>query len=86
LNGFSLRRDELRIDPGWLPRFCSAIAWPLEGLSGVAGVLTLYHYDSDAFTRDHLRILLAIGSKAGLTFENALCDSGRCQTSATTDR
>jgi diguanylate cyclase (GGDEF)-like protein len=41
-------------------------------VSGVAGVLTLYHADADAFTRDHLRILEAISSKAGLAIENAL--------------
>jgi diguanylate cyclase (GGDEF)-like protein len=38
----------------------------------VVGVLTLYHADADAFTRDHLRILQAISSKAGLAIENAL--------------
>ena len=41
-------------------------------MAGVAGVLTLYHADADAFTRDHLRILQAISSKAGLAIENAL--------------
>jgi len=35
-------------------------------------VLTLYHAEADAFTRDHLRILQAISSKAGLAVENAL--------------
>ena len=38
----------------------------------MAGVLTLYHADADAFTRDHLRILQAISSKAGIALENAL--------------
>ncbi|MDQ6705905.1 MAG: GGDEF domain-containing protein, partial [Acidobacteriota bacterium] len=50
----------------------SAISVPLEGIDGVVGVLSLYHADADAFTQDHLRILLAISSKAGLTLENAL--------------
>jgi diguanylate cyclase (GGDEF)-like protein len=59
-------------DPGRFSRLRSALAVPLEGLTGVAGVLTLYHADADAFTRDHLRILLAISAKAGLAIENAL--------------
>ena len=59
-------------DPGKCSRLRSALAVPLEGLTGVAGVLTLYHADADAFTRDHLRILQAISSKAGLAIENAL--------------
>jgi diguanylate cyclase (GGDEF)-like protein/putative nucleotidyltransferase with HDIG domain len=59
-------------DPEKCSRLRSALAVPLEGVSGVAGVLTLYHADADAFTRDHLRILQAISSKAGLAIENAL--------------
>ena len=59
-------------DPGKFSRLRSALAVPLEGVSGVAGVLTLYHADADAFTRDHLRILQAISSKAGLAIENAI--------------
>ncbi len=59
-------------DPGRFSRLRSALAVPLEGLTGVAGVLTLYHADADAFTRDHLRILLAISAKAGVAIENAL--------------
>jgi diguanylate cyclase (GGDEF)-like protein len=59
-------------DPSKFSRMRSALAVPLEGLGGVAGVLTLYHADADAFTRDHLRILQAISSKAGIAIENAL--------------
>ena len=59
-------------DPGKFSNLRSALAVPLEGLAGVAGVLTLYHADADAFTRDHLRILQAISSKAGIALENAL--------------
>ncbi len=59
-------------DPGKLSQLRSALAVPLEGVTGVAGVLTLYHADADAFTRDHLRILQAISAKAGLAIENAL--------------
>ncbi len=50
----------------------SALAVPLEGLNGVLGVLSLYHAAADAFTKDHLRILLAISSKVALSIENAL--------------
>ena len=59
-------------DPSKFSRLRSALAVPLEGLAGVAGVLTLYHAEADAFTRDHLRILQAISSKAGIALENAL--------------
>lgn len=50
----------------------SALAVPLEGVNDVMGVLALYHADRDAFTKDHLRVLLAINSKIGLSIENAL--------------
>ena len=59
-------------DPGKFSHLRSALAVPLEGLAGVAGVLTLYRSEADAFTREHLRILQAISSKAGLALENAL--------------
>lgn len=50
----------------------SAIAVPLVGVDGVVGVLSLYHGETSAFTREHLRLLLAISSKAARTIENAL--------------
>ena len=59
-------------DPRKFSKLRSALSVPLEGLSGVLGVLTLYHGERDAFTRDHLRILLAISSKVALAVENAL--------------
>ena len=59
-------------DPSKFSRLRSALSVPLEGIVGVAGVLTLYRAESDAFTRDHLRILQAISSKAGVAIENAL--------------
>jgi diguanylate cyclase (GGDEF)-like protein/putative nucleotidyltransferase with HDIG domain len=71
-------------DPGKLSRLRSALAVPLEGAAGVAGILTLYHADADAFTRDHLRILQAISAKAGLAIENAL-RYRQVQDSAVTD-
>ncbi len=66
------------VEPGYLndpARFStlrSAMAVPLEGLTGVIGVLALYRAEKDAFTSDHLRILLAVSSKMALSIENAL--------------
>lgn len=62
----------------------SALAVPLEGVNGTVGVLTLYQSEKDAFTRDHLRILLAISGKVALSVENAL-KYRQVETSATTD-
>src|SRR5438445_621379 len=50
----------------------SAISVPLMSLTGVLGVLTLYRTQPDAFTHDHLRVLMAIHSKVALSIENAL--------------
>ncbi len=50
----------------------SALSVPLFGATNLAGVLTLYQAERDAFTQDHLRILLAIAPKIGLAVENAL--------------
>jgi diguanylate cyclase (GGDEF)-like protein/putative nucleotidyltransferase with HDIG domain len=62
----------------------SVLAVPLEGLSGVVGVLALYRAEQDAFAVDHLRILLAISAKIGLSVENAL-KYQQAEDSATTD-
>ncbi len=59
-------------DPTKFSQLRSALAVPLEGTGGVVGVLTLYHSDRDAFTKDHLRILLAINGKIAISIENAL--------------
>jgi diguanylate cyclase (GGDEF)-like protein len=66
------------VEPGYLnnpAKFSilrSALAVPLEGMNGVAGVLTLYHARADAFSKDQLRILSGISSKVGLSIENTL--------------
>ncbi len=60
------------------------ISVPLEGVSGVLGVLSLYKAEADAFTQDHLRVLLAISSKVALSIENAL-KYQQAESSATTD-
>jgi diguanylate cyclase (GGDEF)-like protein/putative nucleotidyltransferase with HDIG domain len=62
----------------------SALVVPLEGLNGVVGVLAMYQTSRDAFTPDHLRILLAVASKVALSVENAL-KYQQAESSATTD-
>ncbi len=71
-------------DPSKFSTLRSALSLPLEGVNGVAGVLTLYRLAADAFSRDNLRILLAISSKVGLSLENALKYS-QLENTATTD-
>jgi len=78
------------VEPGYLndpTKFSvlrSALAAPLENAVGVIGVLALYHLGRDAFTKDHLRVLLAINPKVSLTVENAL-KFQQAAISATTD-
>jgi diguanylate cyclase (GGDEF)-like protein/putative nucleotidyltransferase with HDIG domain len=71
-------------DPAKFSRLRSALAVPLEGVNGILGVLALYKAEKDAFTKDHLRILLAISAKVALSVENAL-RYRQAETSATTD-
>ncbi len=78
------------VEPGYLndeTKFSTlqaALAVPLEGVQGVAGVLALYREARDSFTTDHLRILQALSSKLGLAIENAL-RFRQAESSATTD-
>lgn len=78
------------VEPGYLndaTKFStlrSAISVPLEGLNGVLGVLSLYKAEADAFTQDHLRVLLGISGKVALSIENAL-KYQQAENSATTD-
>ncbi len=71
-------------DPAKFSTLRSAVAVPLEGVNGVLGVLSLYHAERDAFSKDHLRILLAISSKIGMSIENAF-RFRQAESSATTD-
>ncbi|MDP8980341.1 MAG: diguanylate cyclase [Acidobacteriota bacterium] len=71
-------------DPAKFSTLRSALAVPLEGLNGVVGVLAVYHAEKDAFTSDHLRVLLALSSKVSLSIENAL-KFRQVESSATTD-
>jgi diguanylate cyclase (GGDEF)-like protein/putative nucleotidyltransferase with HDIG domain len=59
-------------DPSKFSSLRSALAVPLEGVAGIIGVLALYRSERDAFTSDHLRILLAVSGKMALAIENAL--------------
>lgn len=68
---------------GAAPLRC-ALAVPLESPEAIVGVLTLYHTGKEAFTSDHLRILLAIRSRIALAIENALRFQ-QAESSATTD-
>jgi diguanylate cyclase (GGDEF)-like protein/putative nucleotidyltransferase with HDIG domain len=71
-------------DPEKFSTLRSALAVPLEGVSGVIGVLALYRAENNAFTTDHLRILLAVSGKMALAIENAL-KYQQAESSATTD-
>jgi diguanylate cyclase (GGDEF)-like protein/putative nucleotidyltransferase with HDIG domain len=84
LNGNPSVESGYLSDPTKFSTLRSAVAVPLEGVAGIVGVLALYHADRDAFTKDHLRILLAISSKIALSIENAL-RFRQVETSATTD-
>lgn len=59
-------------DPSKFSTLQSALSVPLEGSDGLVGVLTLYKAEADAFTNDHLRILLSIVHKMAHAIENAL--------------
>jgi diguanylate cyclase (GGDEF)-like protein len=89
-NGKPIVNGNPSVEPGYLndvAKFStlnSALAVPLEGLNGVVGVLSLYHSAKDAFTPDHLRVLLAVTHKIALSIENAL-RYRQAETSAVTD-
>ncbi len=84
LNGNPAVESGYLSDPLKFSALRSALAVPLEGTGGVVGVLALYHSERDAFTKDHLRILLAINPKIAISVENAL-RYRQAETSATTD-
>jgi diguanylate cyclase (GGDEF)-like protein/putative nucleotidyltransferase with HDIG domain len=62
----------------------SALAVPLEGTESVVGAICLYHANSNAFSKDHLRILNAVTSKVSVCVENALRFK-QAEQNATTD-
>jgi putative nucleotidyltransferase with HDIG domain len=66
------------VEPGYLndagkySTLRSALAVPLEGTSSVVAVLAVYRARADAFTRDELSVLQAMGAKVGLAIESSL--------------
>ncbi len=71
-------------DPQKFSTLRSALAVPLVGYHGTIGVITLYRTERDAFSADHLRILLAISFKVSMAIDNAL-KFKTVETSATID-
>lgn len=71
-------------DPTKFSTLRSALAVPLEGVDGPLGALALYSSQVEAFTADHLRLLLAISAKSGTAIQNALRFK-QAQRSAATD-
>jgi diguanylate cyclase (GGDEF)-like protein/putative nucleotidyltransferase with HDIG domain len=71
-------------DPTKYSTLRSALAVPLNGVNGPLGVLALYRAERDAFSKENLRILVAISSKVAMAIENAL-NHRLLDTSITTD-
>jgi diguanylate cyclase (GGDEF)-like protein/putative nucleotidyltransferase with HDIG domain len=71
-------------DPAKFSTLRSALAVPLEGREGIVGVLALYRAEKDAFSRDNLRVMLAIASKVGMTIDHLLRLEA-AESTATTD-
>src|SRR5580698_1912239 len=71
-------------DPTKYSTLRSALAVPLSGVNGMLGVMALYRAERDAFSKENLRILLAISPKVALAIENALTHR-LLETSITTD-
>jgi diguanylate cyclase (GGDEF)-like protein/putative nucleotidyltransferase with HDIG domain len=89
-NNMSIVNGNPSVEPGYLhgsasfSTLRSALAVPLEGATGVVGVLAIYHREKDAFTKDQLRVVQAISHKVAMSIENAL-RFRLAEKSATTD-
>jgi diguanylate cyclase (GGDEF)-like protein len=84
INGEPAVESKYLADPSRVSVLGSTLSIPLQGRDRVAGVLSLYLKEKQAFTKDHLRLLLAASSKLGLSVENAL-QYESAQDSASTD-
>jgi diguanylate cyclase (GGDEF)-like protein/putative nucleotidyltransferase with HDIG domain len=84
INGDPMAESKHLGDPTRVSVLRSTLSIPLQGRDGVAGVLTLYLKEKQAFSKDHLRMLLAASSKLGLSVENSL-QFEKAQDSASTD-
>lgn len=71
-------------DPAKFSTLRSALAVPLEGKQSVVGVLALYQSEKDGFSRDNLRVMLAIAAKVGMTIDHLLRLEA-AESTATTD-
>jgi diguanylate cyclase (GGDEF)-like protein/putative nucleotidyltransferase with HDIG domain len=71
-------------DPTKYSTLRAALAVPLNGVNGLLGVMALYRAERDAFSKENLRILLAISPKVALAVETALTHR-LLETSITTD-
>lgn len=83
VNGDPLREQGYQETPG-RSSLLSALSVPLEGVGGLAGVLTLYSSEMNAFSNDHLRIVQAVSAKVAMSIENAL-KYRQAESSASTD-
>jgi putative methionine-R-sulfoxide reductase with GAF domain len=74
-NGKSIINGNPSVEPGYLSdptKFStlhSALAVPLEAHGAVAGVLSLYRQERDAFTTEDLASLLSLGAAAARALE-----------------
>jgi diguanylate cyclase (GGDEF)-like protein/putative nucleotidyltransferase with HDIG domain len=57
-------------DPTVITNLKSALAIPLEEDGSAIGVLSLYSRERNAFSRDHLRVLQALGPRLGAALSN----------------
>jgi diguanylate cyclase (GGDEF)-like protein len=78
-NGKAIINGNPAVEPGYveasgqLGSLNSALAIPLgDGVEQFSGVLTLYRAEKDAYTADHLRVLLAIKGEIARAVEKAL--------------
>jgi len=72
LNGNPAVEPGYAENPAEFSKLRSALSVPLDSSKGIIGALTLYNVRPNAFTVDHLRVLKAIGMKAGSTINNSL--------------
>lgn len=72
LNGSAAVEAVCATGPLTVTTLRSALAAPLEGTSGVIGVVAIYGLETAPFSSEHLRILLGLSSRLGLVVENAI--------------
>ncbi|MDQ6665752.1 MAG: diguanylate cyclase [Acidobacteriota bacterium] len=84
INGNPTVEPGYTASPGGGNTLRSALAVPLPGANGAIGVVAVYNSEKDAFTKEHLRLLLEVSGKAVLAVENAVKYQDAAS-SATTD-